>query len=51
MVADALTKIVMISGADAASLLECYRASALLITTDGDVQISPDWQHAVSLAA
>lgn len=51
MVADALTKIVMISGAGAAGLLERYRASALLITTDGDVQISPDWQHAVSLAA
>ncbi len=51
MVADALTKIVMISGADSAGLLECYRASALLITTDGDVHISPDWQHAVSLAA
>ena len=51
MVADALTKIVMISGVDAAGLLECHRASALLITADGDVQISPDWQHAVSLAA
>lgn len=28
-----------------------YNARALLISTDGDVQISPDWHHAVSLAA
>ena len=51
MIADALTKIVMISGADAGSLLELYDASALLITADGEVRISPDWQRAVHLAA
>ena len=51
MIADALTKIVMISGADAAGLLELYDASALLITADGELQISPDWQNAVHLAA
>ena len=51
MIADALTKIVMISGADAASLLELYNASALLITSDGEVRISSDWQNAVHLAA
>ena len=51
MIADALTKIVMISGTDAARLLERYHASALLIGADNDVQISPDWQHAVHLAA
>ena len=51
MMADALTKIVMISGADAGSLLELYNASALLITADGEVRISPDWQNAVHLAA
>lgn len=51
MIADALTKIVMISGADAGSLLEHYNASALLITSDGEVRISPDWQNAVHLAA
>jgi FAD:protein FMN transferase len=50
MIADALTKIVMISGTDATGLLELYRASALVISADG-VQISPDWQHAVYLAA
>ena len=51
MVADALTKIVMISGTDAIDLLEHYHASALLISTDGELQITPDWQHAVHLAA
>jgi FAD:protein FMN transferase len=51
MVADALTKIVMIAGTDATALLELYNASALLISADDDVQISPDWQHAVHLAA
>jgi thiamine biosynthesis lipoprotein len=51
MVADALTKIVMISGTDASELLEHYNASALLTSTDGDVQITPDWHHAVYRAA
>lgn len=51
MVADALTKIVMISGTDAGELLESYRADALLISTDGGVQITSDWHHAVHLAA
>ena len=51
MIADALTKIVMIAGTDATELLEHYNASALLISADGDVQITPDWQHAVYLAA
>jgi FAD:protein FMN transferase len=51
MIADALTKIVMIAGTEAIGLLELYQASALLISADGDVQISSDWQHAVHLAA
>jgi thiamine biosynthesis lipoprotein len=51
MVADAVTKIVMIAGTDATELLEHYDASALLISADGDVQITPDWHHAVYLAA
>lgn len=50
MVADALTKIVMISGTDAGELLESYQADALLISADG-VQITSDWHHAVHLAA
>ena len=51
MIADALTKVAMISGTGAAGLLELYDASALLITSDGEIQISPDWQSAVHLAA
>lgn len=51
MVADALTKIVMIAGTEAIGLLEHYNANALLISTDGDVHITPDWHHAVHLAA
>jgi thiamine biosynthesis lipoprotein len=51
MMADALTKIVMIAGTEATELLEHYDASALLISADGDVQITPDWHHAVYLEA
>jgi FAD:protein FMN transferase len=51
MIADALTKIVMIAGTEATELLEHYDSSALLISMDGHVQISPDWRHAVYLAA
>lgn len=51
MVADALTKIVMIAGTDAIGLLEHYHASALLISADGDIHITSDWHHAVHLAA
>jgi FAD:protein FMN transferase len=51
MIADALTKVVMISGTDAGQLLESYRAGALLVSADGDVQITSDWNHRVHLAA
>jgi thiamine biosynthesis lipoprotein len=51
MVADALTKIVMISATDALALLPHYQASALSVSTDGDVRITPDWHHTVHLAA
>ena len=51
MMADALTKIVMICGTGAIEWLELYNASALLISGDGDVRITPDWHHAVHLAA
>ena len=51
MMADALTKIVMICGTEAIEWLELHNASALLISSDGDVRITPDWHHAVHLAA
>ena len=49
-IADALTKIVMIAGADASALLDHYDASALIVLTDGDVRVSPNWKG-VPLAA
>ena len=51
MVADALTKVVMIAGESATATLDHYGASALLVLPNGDLRLSPDWQHAVSLAA
>ena len=51
MVADALTKVVMIAGEGAESLLRHYRANALFVLESGDVWITPDWQNAVRLAA
>ncbi|MCC8966751.1 FAD:protein FMN transferase [Bradyrhizobium sp. Pear76] len=51
MIADALTKVVMILGTGAGDLLEHYGASALLVAADGDIQITSDWSQAVHLAA
>ena len=51
LIADALTKVVMIAGEDATPLLENYGASALLVLTSGDVLVTPNWQGADSLAA
>ena len=51
MVADALTKVVMIAGKGADSLLRYYRANALFVLESGDVWITPDWQDAVRVAA
>ncbi|WGR99518.1 FAD:protein FMN transferase [Bradyrhizobium sp. ISRA443] len=51
MIADALTKVVMISWTGAGDLLAHYGASALLISVDGEVQITSDWPQAVHLAA
>ena len=51
MVADALTKMVMIAGQGAAGLLRQYSASAFLFLESGDVWITSDWQDAVRFAA
>ncbi len=51
MIADALTKVVTVSATDAGDLLEHYGASALLISADGEIQITSDWPQAVHLAA
>src|SRR5262249_10523273 len=41
MIADALTKIVMIAGTDSSDLLSHYQASGLMIAADGSLQLSP----------
>jgi thiamine biosynthesis lipoprotein len=51
VIADALTKVVMIAGTSATDLLEHYGAGALLVLADGDIQISSDLKDQVSLAA
>jgi FAD:protein FMN transferase len=51
MVADALTKVVMIAGEAAASVLAEYGASAVFVSQDGDLRVSANWQNAVRLAA
>lgn len=51
MVADALTKIVMIAGESAATVLDHYNATALLVLAGGDIRVTSNWQSAVPLAA
>ena len=51
MIADALTKIVMIAGEKAEVLLREEAASALMVTRDGEIRVTRDWQHAVRRAA
>ena len=46
MVADALTKIVMIDGEAAAGLLARFGAGALLVRRNGEVRVTPSWQAA-----
>jgi FAD:protein FMN transferase len=50
MLADALTKVVMLTGPPAAHLLDHYRAGALLVLADGAVHMTPDVASAVCLA-
>jgi thiamine biosynthesis lipoprotein len=51
MIADALTKVVMIAGTDAGELLSHYDAGALLISPDGDLQITPNLSESINRAA
>jgi FAD:protein FMN transferase len=46
MLADALTKIVMIEGEAAAALLEGFGAGALLVRHDGEMRVTRSWQAA-----
>jgi len=51
MIADALTKVVMIAGENATALLARHKASALAVLKSGEIRVTPDWHHAVRLAA
>jgi FAD:protein FMN transferase len=51
MLADALTKVVMVAGPSAAALLEHYRAGALMVARDGTVRMTRDFESTVCRAA
>jgi FAD:protein FMN transferase len=51
LIADALTKVVMVAGAAAADLLDEFRASALVVLPDGTMRTTRGWRDAVCLAA
>jgi thiamine biosynthesis lipoprotein len=51
MIADALTKVVILRGTDAGPLLEYYGAGALLISAERSLRITPNLHHVVRLAA
>jgi FAD:protein FMN transferase len=51
MLADALTKVVMLAGPAAGPLLDHHRASALVVQADGRLRMTEDLQDAVCLAA
>ena len=44
LVADALTKVVMIAGEAASPLLAHFHASAMLVRPDGELRVTPAWQ-------
>ena len=51
MLADALTKTVMVAPASAPPLLSSFRASALIVMASGELCVTDDWRDAVRLAA
>ncbi|CCD95864.1 putative THIAMINE BIOSYNTHESIS LIPOPROTEIN APBE TRANSMEMBRANE [Bradyrhizobium sp. ORS 375] len=51
MVADALTKIVMVGGERAAAQLARFQASAMLVAADGNILTTSDWQGDLQHAA
>ena len=46
MLADALTKVVMIAGEAAGPLLDHFAAAALIVRPDGAIVVTPTWQAA-----
>ena len=51
MIADALTKVVMVRGTDADELLTRYGAGALLVAPGGDIQITANLSDSINRAA
>ena len=51
MMADALTKVVMIAGERAAPVLRRYGAAALLLTGDGELRATADWPERLRRAS
>ena len=51
MVADALTKIVILGGEESLAVLDQYQASAMLISKGGIIQVSDNWKDAIHDAA
>lgn len=51
LIADALTKVVVIAGESAITLLDHYDASALFVSRDGDVRVTSSWREAERRAA
>jgi FAD:protein FMN transferase len=47
MIADALTKVVMLTGEQAGALLARYDASALFMSSNGDLRATRDWSEGV----
>lgn len=45
MIADALTKVVMLQGERAGAVLEDFRARALFVTAQGDIHAMAEWQE------
>lgn len=51
MLADALTKVVMIAGERAAAVLAQCQASALVVLACGEVRVTPEWHDGICAAA
>lgn len=51
LLADALTKVVMLGGLTSASVLRHYGASAVLVSAEGEVYATPEWNDSAVLAA
>jgi FAD:protein FMN transferase len=51
LIADALTKVVMVRGEASAALLKHFAASAMFISASGQVHVTGDWPEAAHLAA